>query len=118
MALPFRTIADILPDRSGVLAIFSHGEYVDPDGTDVFPAPNNAAVFNADGFLRFQVRIPRGREGFRIGGLYGAAGALPGKFSDYLSVVVAVAADAPPEWGYAVDPNNPELIETGQWTRW
>jgi hypothetical protein len=114
--LPFLGIAYVLLDRTGVIAIFSPGQYVKNDGSDYFPRPNNAAIFNADGTLRFQLRLPVGYVADRIGGFHG--GAMLGKFADYMGVVVATHADAPPEWVYAVDPNNPELIETGQWTRW
>ena len=57
VALPFCALAWIIPDRTGVLVIFKSGSYTHPDGSDVFPCPNNAAIFNADGSLRFQVRF-------------------------------------------------------------
>lgn len=63
-ALPFtNNPAYRLPDHTGVLAIFAHGKYTKPDGTDHFPAPNNAAIFNADGSLRCQVRFEGGDDG-------------------------------------------------------
>jgi hypothetical protein len=55
--LPFDDLAWILPDRSGVLVIFNPGSYTHPDGGDIFPFPNHAAIFNADGSLRCQVRF-------------------------------------------------------------
>lgn len=58
--LPFSEIPEILPDRSGVVVIFSRGQYIKEDGTDYFPEPDNAVVFNADGSLRFQVKNPEG----------------------------------------------------------
>ncbi|CDN89978.1 MULTISPECIES: hypothetical protein [Hydrogenophaga] len=55
--LPFCELAWLLPDRTGVLVIFRPGSYTHPNGSDVFPRPNNAAIFNADGSLRFQVHF-------------------------------------------------------------
>ena len=55
--LPFAEPAQILPDRTGILVIFKPGSYIHPDGTDVFPCPNNAAIYNADGSLRCQVHF-------------------------------------------------------------
>jgi hypothetical protein len=55
--LSFTELAHILPDRTGVLVIFTPGRYTRPDGSDVFPSPNNAAIYNADGSLRCQVRF-------------------------------------------------------------
>jgi hypothetical protein len=57
ITLPFNDFAWILPDRTGVLVIFKPGSYTRPDGSDVFPCPNNAAIYNADGSLRCQVRF-------------------------------------------------------------
>lgn len=109
--LPFNALPWILPDRTGVLVLFEPGEYTHPDGTDVFPKPNNAAIFNADGSLRFQLRFPQGDHSGRIGGVH--SGHVNGMLS-----VVAGSTQGVPEWLYAVDPNNPELIPTGQWVRW
>ncbi len=58
--LPFKEFAHILPDRTGVLVIFQPGRYTHPDGSDVFPCPNNAAIYNADGSLRCQVHFASG----------------------------------------------------------
>lgn len=55
--LPFSELAWILPDKTGVLVIFRSRSYTRPDGQDVFPAPNNAAIYNADGSLRCQVKF-------------------------------------------------------------
>lgn len=55
--LPFGELAWLLPDKTGVLAIFRSGSYTHSDGNDVFPAPNNAAIYNADGSLRCQVHF-------------------------------------------------------------
>jgi hypothetical protein len=111
--LPFRTIAYMLPDRSGVIAIFEPGQYTHPDGTDVFPKPNNAAIFNADGSLRFQLMLPYGD---RIAAFHG--GNMPEKFSGMVGLLMAESPRSQPEWVYAVDPNSPTLIDVRQWVRW
>ena len=111
--LPFIGVAYMLPDRTGVVAIFEPGQYVKEDGTDHFPQPNNAAIFNADGSLRFQLKLDW--KGGRIEAFHG--GAMPRSYKDHLGVVIATHPDAPPEWVYAIDPNKPELISTGQWVR-
>lgn len=53
--LPFAELAWRTPDRTGALVIFKSGAYVNADGSDIYPAPNNAAIYNADGSLRCQV---------------------------------------------------------------
>jgi len=113
--LPFEAQASILPDRTGVLVLFKPGEYTHPDGTDVSPQPNNAAIYNADGSLRFQLKFPDGDHSGRIGGVH--SGSMPDRFEGMMGVV-AGSAKGDPEWVYAVNPNNPELIPTGQWVRW
>lgn len=115
--LPFSALPWMLPDRTGVVVLFESGEYTHLDGSDVFSKPNNAAIYNADGSLRFQLRLPEGeyRAG-RIGGIH--SGGMPSRFDGMMAVVVATHPDAPPEWVYAIDPNSPELIPTGQWVRW
>lgn len=66
IAMPFTEIAAILPDRTGVLVVFP--EDPQPDQSDVaFQVPDNAAIFNADGTLRFRMKNPCGKDGsFRI----------------------------------------------------
>ena len=54
IVFPFMDIAAILPDRTGVLVVFS-GQ--DKSGA-YFPEPDNAAIFNADGTLRFRLENP------------------------------------------------------------
>lgn len=54
---PFAELAWLLPDKTGVLVIFKQGSYTDTDGNDIFPTPNNAAIYNADGSLRCQVHF-------------------------------------------------------------
>lgn len=57
VSLPFTELAWILPDRTGVLIIFNPGSHTHPDGSDVFPYPNNVAIFNADGSIRCRVQF-------------------------------------------------------------
>lgn len=114
--LPFLDFAWILPDRTGALVLFKEGEYTHPDGSDVFPKPNNAAIYNADGSLRFQLQLPAGAIADRIGGVH--SGGMPEKFKDMMGVVIATHPESYPEWVYAVDPTQPELIDVHQWVRW
>lgn len=51
---------NILPDKSGFLVIF--GGNMDSEFFCV-PPPNNAAIFNADGSLRFLLKNPHGEQG-------------------------------------------------------
>ncbi|MCU4121198.1 hypothetical protein N8A90_19140, partial [Variovorax sp. N23] len=52
----------ILPDRSGVLVLFKADDA--PQGELMhYAPPNNAAIFNADGSLRFQLPNPFGASG-------------------------------------------------------
>ncbi|HSX93411.1 MAG TPA: hypothetical protein VLG41_10850 [Hydrogenophaga sp.] len=62
VSFPFCELAWILPDRTGVLVIFKPGSYTHPDGSDIFPCPNNAAIYNADGSIRCQVHFAQGSE--------------------------------------------------------
>ncbi|WP_148661405.1 hypothetical protein [Roseateles chitosanitabidus] len=98
----------LLPDRSGILGIFPPSWYINEAGDDVFGFPNNAAVFNVDGTLRFQVNV--GKELIHhIALVYGV---LDGKFSGMLGLHVAFGADCPPEQIYALDSAVPGLIPT------
>ncbi|MHC8390865.1 hypothetical protein ACYZTM_23120 [Pseudomonas sp. MDT2-39-1] len=105
----------ILPDRTGVLVVFEK----DPSGFRCseapwfFSFPDNAAIYNADGSLRFQLKNPEG-EGSYIGAIH--SGAMP-DHPDTLGVLVGTVGHGP-EWLYLVDCNNPELISTGKWIRY
>jgi len=115
--LPSRELHWIIPDRTGVLVIFEPGSHTHPDGTDIFPEPNNAAIYNADGSLRFQLRVPPGHIVDRIAAVHGGAIVSP-KFKDMMGVLIATDKRGPPEYVYVIDPSQPELISTGQWVRW
>ena len=113
VVLPFNGLAYRLPDRTGVVAIFEPGQYLKPDGTDYFPYPNNAAVFNADGSLRFQLE----QEGwYRIGAFH--SGSMPDKFNGKMGLLIAAYPQDPPELVFAIDPASPKLISTLQQIRY
>jgi hypothetical protein len=57
VTLPFNGLAYRIPDHTGAISIFEPGQYLDAAGEDMFPRPNNAAIFNADGSLRCQLHF-------------------------------------------------------------
>ena len=63
IAAPFTEIANILPDRTGVLVVFDENPPTPGHGVEYFSVPDNAAVFNADGSLRFRLKNPCGETG-------------------------------------------------------
>jgi len=113
VVLPFCGLSYRLPDRTGVVAIFEPGQYLKPDGTDYFLYPNNAAVFNADGSLRFQLE----QDGwYRIDAFH--SGSMPVKFDGKMGLLIAATPQDYPELAYAVDPSSPKLISTRQQIRY
>lgn len=114
VTLPFCCIAYRIPDKTGVVAIFEPGQCLNAQGEDMFPRPHNAAIFNADGSLRFQLKA----NGLvhRIAAFHG--GAMPDRYANHMGVLIAAHDEAQPEWVYAVDLTQPELIPTGQWVRY
>ena len=60
--LPTNEIGHVLPDRSGVLVLFKADRAPQGNLMHHLP-PNNAAIFNADGSLRFQLQNPFGASG-------------------------------------------------------
>ena len=52
----------LLPNRTGVLIVFASSTPL-PHASVHFLPPHNAAVINADGSLRFQLKNPCGDEG-------------------------------------------------------
>ncbi|MFJ2285192.1 hypothetical protein ACIOUF_02295 [Pseudomonas iridis] len=105
----------ILPDRTGVLVVFS--EMPSKFGMSEFPwffnYPNNAAIYNSDSSLRFQLKSAHG-VGSYIGTVHYTAA--PGNPNALGVLIGTVGHD--PEWLYLVDPNNPDLIPTGKWIRY
>lgn len=111
--LNYPMLASILPDREGVLGIFPKGWCVDKTGADVFAQPNNAAIFNADGSLRFQLEaLDKTVHHIAL-----AHGALEGQFLGMMGVNVAFDELHPPEQIFAVDPLSPVLIPTSMKVR-
>jgi len=105
----------ILPDRTGVLVVFNEepSRFNSSEAPWYFGCPHNAAIFNVDGALRFQMHNPYG-EGSYIGAIH--SGAMPEHPNSLGVLVGAVGHD--PEWLYLVDPDSPELISTGKWIRY
>ena len=58
--LPADEIAHILPDRTGVLVVFDATTPPVIEGLPDFHSPHNAAIFNADGRLRFRLNVSQG----------------------------------------------------------
>lgn len=113
--LPFVNIPKILPDRTGVLVVFEQhpSKFSCCEAPWFFDFPSNAAIYNADGSLRFQLHNPAGSDSY-IGAVH--TGAMP-DHPDTLGVLVGTVGHDP-EWLYLVDCNNPEIISTGKWIRY
>lgn len=60
IVLPTTEIAHLLPDRTGVLVLFRSNQ--EASNGSCFLEPDNAAIFNSDGSLRFQLKNPNGEE--------------------------------------------------------
>jgi hypothetical protein len=109
--LPVDEIAHILPDKTGVLVIFDRNRQP-PEGLTYCPPPNNAAIFNADGSLRFQLQNP-----FGVWGSFRAA--LHNRRADgVIELGVRVCPSDYPacETVYVVDGSTPDLSK--QLPRW
>lgn len=104
-----------LSDRTGVLIVFDErpSKFGRQDAPWFFGFPHNAAIYNADGALRFQLENPHGA-GSYIGAVHYAV--TPNNPPALGVLVGAVGHD--PEWLYLVDPNSPKLIPTGKWIRY
>lgn len=113
--LPVYETLHILPDRTGVLVIFDRtpSKFCSGQAPWFFGYPHNAAIYNADGSLRFQLKNPAGESSY-IGGVH--TGAIPDK-PNALGVLVG-DVEHEPEWLYMVDFDNPELKKTGKWIRY
>ena len=105
----------ILEDRTGVLVVFNErpSKFSTPEFPWFFDYPNNAAIYNADGSLRFQLKSSYGI-GTYIGIVHCAD--TPAN-SNALGVLVGTLGHDP-EWLCLVDPNSPNLIPTGKWIRY
>jgi hypothetical protein len=115
LRIPVSEMPYILADRTGVLVVFN--EVPSKFGMSEFPwffnCPNNAAIYNSDCSLRFQLKSAHG-VGSYIGAVhYTSTPANP----KALGVLVGTVGHDP-EWLYLVDPNSSELISTGKWIRY
>jgi len=115
ISIPVHETPYLLSDRTGVLVVFEQepSKFNCPEAPWFFDFPNNAAIYNADGSLRFQLHNPEG-EGSYIGAVHYAA--MP-NHPDALGVLVGTVGHDP-EWLYLVDCNSPEIISTGKWIRY
>lgn len=115
LRLPVSDMPYILEDRTGVLVLFDEkpSKFDTPEFPWFFNCPDNAAIYNADGSLRFQLQSSHG-----IGSYIGAVHrtATP-ENPNALGVLVGTLGHDP-EWLYLVDPDSPKLIPTGKWIRY
>jgi len=113
--LPIHETPYILEDRTGVLVVFDEkpSKFSTPGFPWFFNCPNNAAIYNADGSLRFQLESSYGI-GSYIGIVHHTA---TPENPNALGVLVGTLGHDP-EWLYLVDPDNPKLISTGKWIRY
>ena len=105
----------ILADRTGVLVVFN--ETLSKFGISEFPwffnSPNNAAIYNSDGSLRFQLQSAHG-----VGSYIGAVHYTRTPVDPNALGVLVGSVGHDPEWLYLVDPDSPKLISTGKWIRY
>lgn len=114
--IPVTNLIEMLPDRTGFMVIYDETPNKFSEAKSYpwfFERPNNAAVYNSDGSLRFQVILTRNLNN----DLYIDGFAQPSiEHPDKISVLINSITN--PELYfrqlYAVDPNNPDLIETKQ----
>ncbi|MFJ2711178.1 hypothetical protein ACIOZM_09820 [Pseudomonas sp. NPDC087346] len=113
--IPIHEPLNILPDRTGVLVVFNKvpSKFSRPQAPWFFAFPHNAAIYNADGSLRFQLHSREGESSY-IGAIH--CGAMP-EHPEMLGVLIGTVGHDP-EWLYLVDPGSPELIPTGKWIRY
>jgi len=113
--LPVHETAYILEDRTGVLVVFNEkpSKFSTPEFPWFFNCPNNAAIYNADGSLRFQLESTHGT-GSYIGAVHDAA---TPENPNALGVLVGTLGHDP-EWLCLVDPESPQLKPTGKWIRY
>ena len=114
--IPVSDIIEALPDRTGFVVIYKEQPRNFSEATSYpwfFKYPNNAAVYNADGSLRFQIKLTDNLES----SLYIESFAQESiEHPDKNSVTINSTAN--PIYSFytlfAVDPDSPQLIETGQ----
>lgn len=113
--LPVTASMQVLSDRSGFIIIYDvkPGKFSQETTYPwFFEPPHNAAVYNADGSLRFQLKSPWVTNNAYIFMFQQSSG----KYPNYPSVIIRDDRMGNASFFelFAVDPNNPELIPTGQ----
>lgn len=105
----------ILPDRTGVLVVFDDkpSKFDCPDAPWFFGFPHNAAIYNVDGSLRYQLENPHG-EGSYIGAVHQD---ITQDAQPALGVLVNEIGKNP-EFLCLVDPESSKLISTWKWIRY
>lgn len=114
--IPFSETISVLPDRTGFITIFGDkpSEFSKIKTYPYFfEKPNNAAIYSADGSLRFQLTKPIGDPNEHFYMLQGHSVTYP----DFPTVILQ--SDEQPNTSgfynlYAIDPDNPEIINTGR----
>lgn len=111
--LPYNERTYIIPDRTGVFMRFGDNS----EGLKEFPKPNNAAIYNADGSLRFQLKVPKNWTVDRICGLH-AHNINSGEYAGMMKVLIATSSLHHPDCAWVIDPNQPELIPINHYVRY
>ncbi|RCS56521.1 hypothetical protein [Parvibium lacunae] len=134
ISLPVHAIPKRLPDRSGVVVVFS----IDQQGqtTDALPAdfpdvhaPHNAVIFNADGSLRCVINQRTKRGAYIQQTSTDVITHKSGRYGQVLSenylepiikfgVLVGEYLNDSPDWFYELDPSTGDLIGTPTWKRY
>ncbi len=117
--IPISNVIELLPDGTGFVVIYKEHPSKFSEATSYpwfFKYPNNAAVYNADASLRFQIKLTDNLESsLYIESFAQESIEHPGKNS------VTINSITNPIYSFytlfAVDPNSPQLIETGQQIR-
>ncbi|MBU5615830.1 hypothetical protein KPY62_01675 [Psychrobacter sp. TAE2020] len=116
ISIPISNIIELLPDRTGFIVIYKEQPSKFSQATSYpwfFKYPNNAAVYNADGSLRFQIKLTDNlKSSLYIESFAQESIEHPDKNS------VTINSTSNPIYSFytlfAVDPTNPQLIETSQ----
>lgn len=113
--LPIVENIQILTDRTGFIILYDKEPSLLSKAKEYpwfFDRPNNAAIYNSDGSLRFQLKIPGNLYNEFFYMLQGASI----KYPDFLCVILQ--SDGQPNTSgfynlYAINPNQAEIIYTG-----
>ena len=117
--IPVSDIIEVLPDRTGFVVIYKEQPRKFSEAISYpwfFKYPNNAAIYNADGSLRFQIKLTDNLES----SLYIESFAQESiEHPDKNSVTINSTTNPiyPFHTLFSVDPKSPQLIETGQQIR-